>query len=81
VDFAAARRACGWSNATWVAGGLVVRVAIVSGSVGLLRRGAASVAVASRGRLSRGAARRADQTRPLPAAGRRWGRLPMGLPL
>ena len=37
VEFVAARRAGGWSNATWVADGLVVRVAVAPGSAELLR--------------------------------------------
>ncbi|GAA2532471.1 MULTISPECIES: phosphotransferase family protein [Streptomyces] len=37
VDFARARRAAGWTNATWLAGGLAVRVARVPGTGDLSR--------------------------------------------
>jgi scyllo-inosamine 4-kinase len=37
VDFATARRAGGWSNATWLAGGLALRIAVEPGAGDLLR--------------------------------------------
>jgi aminoglycoside phosphotransferase (APT) family kinase protein len=37
VDFASARRALGWSNATWLAGGLALRMAVQPGNDRLFR--------------------------------------------
>jgi aminoglycoside phosphotransferase (APT) family kinase protein len=37
VDFSAARRAGGWSNATWLAGGLALRIAVETGTDNILR--------------------------------------------
>jgi aminoglycoside phosphotransferase (APT) family kinase protein len=37
VDFSAARREGGWSNATWSAGGLVLRISVETGSERILR--------------------------------------------
>jgi aminoglycoside phosphotransferase (APT) family kinase protein len=37
IDFAAARRAEGWSNATWIAGGLALRIATRQGSENIRR--------------------------------------------
>jgi len=40
VDFRAARRAGGWSNATWLAGGLALRIAIAPGTEDIRREAA-----------------------------------------
>lgn len=37
VDFSTARRASGWTNATWLAGGLALRVSVRPGDGNLLR--------------------------------------------
>ena len=37
IDFAAARRAGGWTNATWLAGGLALRLSVTPGSDNILR--------------------------------------------
>ena len=39
VDFASARRGGGWSNATWIAGGMVLRLATQPGNENLAREG------------------------------------------
>ena len=43
VDFATARRAGGWSNATWIAGGLALRIATHKGSENIRRETRLSV--------------------------------------
>src|SRR4051794_27740291 len=40
VDFLTARRAGGWSNATWLAGGLALRIAVAPGTEDIRREAA-----------------------------------------